>query len=57
MYVGDGPRRVTFAQTLVRIGETSFTEMHIDTDEANAAGIGACAEGEIVPGHAATLRS
>lgn len=57
VYVGDGPRRVTFAQTLVRIGETSFTEMHIDTDEANAAGIGACAEGEIVPGHAATLRS
>lgn len=56
VHVGDGPRGVIFAQTLVRIGEASFTEMHIDTDEANAAGIDVCAEGEIVPGHAAKLR-
>jgi len=56
VHVGGGPRGLTFAQTRVRVGETSFTEMHIDTDEANAAGIGACAEGEIAPEHAATLR-
>ena len=50
-----GARGLTFTQVLVRVGETAFTEMHIDTDEANAAGIDAFGEGEIAAGHAATL--
>lgn len=54
--VGDAHRGLTFARTLVRIGADSFTEMHIDTDEANAAGIGAGAEGEIVEDREATVQ-
>lgn len=54
--VGDGPRGLTFAHTLVRVGENAFTEMHIDTDEANAAGIETCGEGELAAQHTATLR-
>lgn len=46
--VGQGERALTFGQTLIRIQPNAFTEMHIDTDEANAAGIGAGWEGEIV---------
>lgn len=46
--IGEGERAPTFAGTLVRFGETSFTEMHVDTDKANVAGLGAGAEGEIV---------
>lgn len=46
--IGEGERALTFSGTLVRVGKDSFTEMHIDTDEANAAGLGAAAEGEIV---------
>ena len=46
--IGDGERTLTFSGTLVRVGKDSVTEMHIDTDEANAAGLGAGAEGEIV---------
>lgn len=53
--VGDDSRGLTFERTLVRIGADSFTEMHIDTDEANAAGIGLGAEGEIEPEKAATI--
>jgi len=45
--IGDGARGLSFAHTLIRVKEGSFTEMHIDTDEANAAGIGAGAEGEV----------
>lgn len=56
VHIGDESRGLTFARTLVRIGENSFTEMHIDTDEANAAGIASAAEGEIVPDVAATVR-
>jgi len=53
--VGDEHRGVTFANTLVRVGETSVTEMHIDTDEANAAGLGSTSEGEVLPDQSATI--
>jgi len=35
-----GPMSVTFHNVKVRMGETLRLEMHIDTDEANAAGLG-----------------
>jgi acetate kinase len=54
--VGDQHRGLTFARTLVRVSADAFTEMHIDTDEANAAGIGVGAEGELVAGHVAIIR-
>ncbi|MBX3573802.1 MAG: acetate/propionate family kinase [Mesorhizobium sp.] len=55
--IGDHDRGLTFARTLIRVGADSFTEMHIDTDEGNAAGIGVGdgEEGEIVQGQAATV--
>ncbi|MFP1645486.1 acetate/propionate family kinase [Pontitalea aquivivens] len=42
-------RGVSYARTIVRIQPDAFTEMHIDTDEANAAGIVAAAEGALIP--------
>jgi acetate kinase len=54
--VGDQHRGLTFARTLVRVAADSFTEMHIDTDEANAAGISAGAEGELVAAYTAIIR-
>jgi len=56
--IGDADRGLTFARTLIRVGANSFTEMHIDTDEGNAAGIGVGdgEEGEILQ-EAATVRS
>ena len=55
--IGDHDRGLTFARTLIRVGANSFTEMHIDTDEGNAAGIGVGdgEEGEIVHDQAATV--
>ncbi len=47
--LGDAARGLTFADVLVRVSDAAFTEMHIDTDEANAAGITSAAEGEIAP--------
>lgn len=35
-----GPRAIQFENVLVRCGKEHFLEMHLDTDEANAAGIG-----------------
>ena len=46
--ISDDDRALTFGRTLVRVGKDSFTEVHIDTDEANAAGIDAAAMGELV---------
>ena len=43
-----GERPVAFAHTLVRVKDSYVTEMHIDTDEANAAGIAYRTEGELV---------
>lgn len=46
--VADEDRALTFGRTLVRVGKDAFTEVHIDTDEANAAGIELAAKGELV---------
>lgn len=44
----DGNRPVTFHQVLIRIDPKFVFNMHLDTDEANAAGIQKMAEGEII---------
>jgi acetate kinase len=46
--VGDEDRGLVFGRTLVRVSENACTEVHIDTDEANAAGIEAAGTGELV---------
>lgn len=46
--IGDGERGVSFANTLIRVKEGFVTEMHIDTDEANAAGISVSTQGELI---------
>lgn len=46
--LGDGKRDVLFTHTLIRVKDSYVTEMHIDTDEANAAGISFRADGELV---------
>ncbi|MCC6001891.1 MAG: acetate/propionate family kinase [Pararhodobacter sp.] len=45
-----GARGLTFTRVLVRVQPRAYTEMHIDTDEANAAGIGTECAGEVVQG-------
>ena len=44
-----GERAVVFANTLIRVKDSYVTEMHIDTDEANAAGISGRVMGEVLP--------
>ena len=45
---GPGGRDLVFARTLIRVKDGAATEMHIDTDEANAAGIAGASEGALV---------
>lgn len=48
MQLGDDKRSLTFKNTLIRVKDGFVTEMHIDTDEANAAGIQTQSTGELV---------
>jgi len=50
VHIGDEERGLVFGKTLIRVGANSFTEMHIDTDEANAADIRIEGEGSLVAG-------
>ncbi|NBB98583.1 MAG: acetate/propionate family kinase [Alphaproteobacteria bacterium] len=53
----DGTARgLTFTHVLLRVSDRATTEMHIDTDEANAAGISGATEGEIMGDVAITAR-
>ena len=45
----DRARGLTFTGVLIRVAKNAFTEMHIDTDEANAAGISGHVEGALGP--------
>lgn len=49
VHIGDEERGLVFSKTLIRVGADSVTEMHIDTDEANAADIRVNGEGSLVP--------
>ena len=42
-----GPAALTFDEVLIRAGKNARLEMHVDTDEANAAGLGPGAAGVI----------
>lgn len=44
----DGERGLIFQNVLVRAGDAYFGEIHLDTDEGNAAGIGPNAMGTII---------
>ena len=46
--LGGGARDLSFSNTLIRVSESFVTEMHIDTDEANAAGISRSSTAELV---------
>lgn len=46
--LGNGERGALFSNTLIRVKDGYVTEMHIDTDEANAAGIAYRTEGELI---------
>jgi acetate kinase len=46
--LGQAGRDLTFTGVLVRVAPDSFTEMHVDTDEANASGLRADGMGRIL---------
>ena len=43
-----GERALIFEKVVIRVHDTFALDMHIDMDEANAAGLGTGARGEIV---------
>lgn len=47
----DGARRTRFYDVQIRVSPQFRLEMHIDTDDANAAGIGQRGPGEGLAGH------
>lgn len=49
VHIGDEERGLVFGKTLIRVSANAVTEMHIDTDEANAADIRISGEGSLVP--------
>ena len=53
--VGSGPRELVFGDVLVRVSDSYALEMHIDTDEANAAELSQKSEGVLVHIGAGTL--
>jgi acetate kinase len=48
--MGEGARGLVLGGVRVRVQPGAFTEMHIDTDEANAAGLTAGGDGSLVAG-------
>ncbi|MDP3857672.1 MAG: acetate/propionate family kinase [Stagnimonas sp.] len=56
--IDSSSRDATFADVVLRVSEGAILEMHIDTDEANAAGIAQRGEGVVVrsPCHATVCR-
>jgi putative phosphotransacetylase len=43
-----GDRQITFDNIVVRTADNFFTTVHLDTDEANAAGLSSGASGELI---------